>query len=242
VAQWLELARLVTQDIWQRNKLPLVVGGAGFWIKTLIEGGDSLGSPPDWKLRKELERLDGEQLKNQLEKLDPQRLEKMNRSDRNNPRRLIRAIELAQKEEKKSLPPLEIDELLVVGLKATNKFLYRKIDRRVDKRIRQGIQQEIERLLEAGYSFENSILGGTIGYQEWQAFFEKRTSLKKVAQAWKYQEHGYARRQITFFKKMFSQFNQQGKEARWFNLEKVNWQKEVVKLAKSWYDEQNGKN
>jgi len=121
---------------------------------------------------------------------------------------------------------LKIEKLLIIALKANNKFLYQRIDKRVEKRIKQGVQKEVKDLIKKGYSWDLISMSG-LGYQQWKPFFEKKTSLEKVIQRWKYDEHGYSRRQMTFFKKL--------KKIKWFDIEKKNYQIKVEKLVKSWY-------
>ena len=87
VAQYVDLAWKAIKDIWKREKLPIIVGGTGFYIKGLIDGIETLGVPPDWKLRKKLSNLDIKKLREILEKTCPERMRGMNESDRNNPRR-----------------------------------------------------------------------------------------------------------------------------------------------------------
>lgn len=90
-----ELATYVIDDIISRGKTPIIVGGSYLYIKQLIYGFESENIPPNWELRKKLEALSVEDLQNKLSKIDKNRLKKMNNSDRNNPRRLIRQIEIA---------------------------------------------------------------------------------------------------------------------------------------------------
>ena len=238
VAHWLCFARHVRQDICQRNKMPIVVGGTGFWIRALVKGIDTLGISPNWQLREKLKNLEIEKLREILKKLDEQKLKQMNKSDQNNPRRLIRAIEISLALKTKSFPQktsrqLPIDQLLMVGLKAPSKFLYQKIDQRVEKRIQQGSRKEIAQLIKEGYSWELPAMSA-LGYQEWRPFWENKASLEEVIKRWKYDEHAYARRQLTWFKK--------NQKIHWFNVSQKHWQKNVVKLVTSWYDRKNGKN
>ena len=95
VADYKECADLVTFDILNRGKLPILVGGTGLYIKAVVSGIETLGVPSDWKLRERLLHCSIASLLEQLKKLDPDRWEEMNESDRNNPRRLVRAIEIA---------------------------------------------------------------------------------------------------------------------------------------------------
>ena len=233
VAHWLKFAHKIIQNIWMRKKLPIIVGGTGFWIKALIDRVDSMGIPPDWKMREKLSNLDIKKLRRILAKLNPKRLQKMNRSDRNNPRRLIRAIEIAKNPNLPNFPNLPNTRFLLIGLKASNKYLYKQIDKRVEKRIKQGAQEEIETLIKKGYSWNLPAISA-IGYKEWQPFLENKASLDKVIQHWKYNEHAYARRQMTWFRK--------NKKIKWFNIENADWEKDIVKLAKRWYYYNNGKN
>lgn len=232
VAHWVRFANLIIKDIWKRKKLPIIVGGTGFWLKALIDGIDSINIPPDWQLREKLRNLEIEKLREILKKLDPERWQSMNQSDRKNPRRLIRGIEIAEQIKSLKLKiksyslKLKIDQLLIIGLIASNKFLYQRIDQRVEKRIKQGAQKEIETLLKKGYPWDLEAMTAT-GYKEWQPFFQKKVGLEEIIQRWKYNEHAYARRQLTWFKK--------DKRIKWFNIEKPDWQNNVVKLVENWY-------
>ena len=252
VSHWVKFAHKVIQNIWTRKKLPIIVGGTGFWIKALIDGVDSVGIPPDWKLRKKLSHCSITSLLHCLEKLDPERMRRMNKSDRNNSRRLIRAIEIALQVKSEKLKvlskgwsssgrksyssKLKVDKLLTIGLKTNNKTLYQRIDKRVDKRIKQGAQKEVRTLIKKGY-FWNLPAMSAIGYKEWQGFLEDSVSLDKVIQRWKYNEHAYARRQMTWFRKPIRQAF--GK-IHWFDIENADWKNDIVKLAKSWYYCNNG--
>ena len=242
VAQYLDLAWKVIEDIWKRKKLPIIVGGTGFYIKALVDGIETLGVPPDWELRKQLSNLTIEQLREILRKTCPERLRGMSESDRKNPRRLIRAIEIAIKmkneKSKKKKPAsrgsfgmdkgkFKILDTLFVGLKAPYKILYKRIDQRVDERVKMGVVDEIKKLLAEGYSWNNSVLATTIGYREWQSYFEGKTTISEVVQKWKFAEHSYARRQLTWFKK--------DKRMNWFDVTIPSFEKKIEKIVSKWY-------
>ncbi|MGB9706914.1 MAG: tRNA (adenosine(37)-N6)-dimethylallyltransferase, partial [Microgenomates group bacterium] len=173
VADYVECASLVIKDIWRREKLPILVGGTGFYIKGVIDGVETLGIPPDWQLRKKLSNYQISKLQIMLKKIDLERWERMNESDRNNPRRLIRAIEIALKSQKSKVKSqkFNIKDKLLIGLRVDYKNLYQRIDKRVEERVKQGIVEEIKNLLKKGYNWENSALGTTIGYKEWKPYF-----------------------------------------------------------------------
>ena len=128
----------------------------------------------------------------------------------------------------------------MIGLKADNKVLYERIGKRVEERVKAGVEREIRSLLKAGYSFENSVLGATIGYREWQPFLENLMSKEEVIQGWKFAEHAYARRQMIWFKKALRQAQGKHKKIKWFDIGKRGWQEDVVKLITNWYTDSNG--
>ncbi|KKR71513.1 MAG: tRNA delta(2)-isopentenylpyrophosphate transferase, tRNA dimethylallyltransferase [Microgenomates group bacterium GW2011_GWC1_41_8] len=205
-AEYARLARIVINDIWSRGKLPIVVGGTGFYIKALVGGIDTEGIPPNQNLRKKLEDCSTSQLQKTLHSLNPQKLQSMNHSDKNNPRRLVRAIEI---EEYKKLQPQTTglnnsrqitNNVNFIGLNIQREELFKRIDERVEKRVEQGIIDEIKNVLKMGYGWDSPGLY-TIGYKEWQPYFEGKETKEAVVQKWKFNEHSYARRQLTWFKK-----------------------------------------
>jgi len=230
VADYVKCAEVVIKDIWRRGKLPILVGGTGFYIKALIDGIETLGVPPSWELRKKLRNLEIEKLREILRRIDPERLGRMNESDRSNPRRLIRAIEIAEKYQISKIKyqkyKLKIKKMIILGLKAPYKFLYQRIDQRVDERVKKGIVEEIQKLIKKGYNWENSVLGTTIGYREWRLYFEGKVPKEEVIELWRYAEHAYARRQMTWFKK--------DKRIHWFDISQKKWQDKIETLVKYW--------
>jgi len=97
VANYLQCVPPVLNNIWQRNRLPIIVGGSGFYLRALLEGIGTIGVKPDWALRKKLACQTVIDLQTMLKKQDELHYNRMNHSDKNNPRRLIRAIEIAHK-------------------------------------------------------------------------------------------------------------------------------------------------
>jgi tRNA dimethylallyltransferase len=241
VADYVECANLVLKDIIRRKKLPILVGGTGFYIKSLLDGVETVGIPPDWEFREKLSNYQIIKLSNLLKSLDPAKWEKMNPSDRKNPRRLIRAFEIAQYKhtsEVEGTPPkaredtseVKAIDVLMVGLTAPNKVLYQRIDKRVEERVKQGVVEEIKSLLERGYSFKNSVLGETIGYKEFEPYLEGEIGLFEAIQKWKYDEHAYARKQMTWFKKALRQAR-----GVWFDLTKRGFEKKIEEEVKNWF-------
>lgn len=187
VAQWRKYAEEKIKDIWERGKLPIVVGGTGLYIKELLFPSQTLLIPPNRRLRTELLSASVIELQNKLQKADSDKWDRMNNSDRNNPRRLLRAIEVAwyvRHNDRYIQPTITNLDSLIIGLTAPIKELARRIDQRVEERMRAGMEAEKERLAEMGY------FPDAIGYKE------------KNPEEWKIHERQYAKRQMTYLAKL----------------------------------------
>lgn len=195
VSDWVEYVNKILKNIWRRNKLPIVVGGTGQYIKELLYPSPTLHIKPNQKLRNKLLNCSIVELQNKLQEVDKNKWEMMNDSDRKNPRRLIRAIEVGLKKVhplKKDEPFL--DDVLLIGLTAPLKILNERIDRRVEERIKLGIEEEKKKLAGMGYFPD--------------AFGYKETSVAE----WKNHEHQYAKKQLAYLKKYLP-------EIKWFDVQ-----------------------
>ncbi len=233
VAHFADLAWKKIRDIWRRGKLPILVGGTGFYIKAIIEEIPSKGIPPNWSLRKTLELNPKEALFEELAELDSSRSGQMNVSDRQNKRRLIRAIEIARwRVEHRLGKPLSSTQFdsLMIGLKAPLKFLYQKIDQRVEEHLKMGAEKEIKGLLKKGFTWSLPSMSA-LGYREWRVRFEEQATLAEVLARWQFNEHAYARRQMTWFKK--------NKKIKWFDISRQGWENKVEKEVTIWYTQRN---
>ncbi|MBU0618827.1 tRNA (adenosine(37)-N6)-dimethylallyltransferase MiaA [Patescibacteria group bacterium] len=230
VAHFVKFSHQAINYIWQQGRLPILVGGTGFWIQTLLEGVDLLHVPPNPELRKKLTGLSIKMLQQRLKKICPERWFKMNPSDQQNPRRLIRAIETAMFKGvvKKSAGLSRICSVLKIGLMADKQELDACIDRRVEQRVRQGAIKETQRLVNQGYSRDLPSMSG-LGYRELQLHLENKLPLAEAIKAWQLSEHGYARRQQTWFKK--------DPAIVWFDINQPELFTNIVKRIKTWYDE-----
>jgi len=235
VADYLRCATAVIKDIWRRGKLPIIVGGTGLYIKGLIDGIETAAIKPDWQLRKKLAGLSVGRLATFLKRVNLQKWEQMNESDRRNPRRLIRAIEIAKAAVSPRRSPLMANtirgetaekNLLMIGLKAPFAFLYQRIDERVIRRLEAGAEREMKQLFKK-YSFENSILKATIGYRQWYDYLQGKTGKQEAIRRWQFAEHAYARRQMTWFKK--------DARIKWFDICDKKWQDKTVSYVCPWH-------
>lgn len=197
VVQYQKLAFKAIKDIQKRKKLPILCGGTGLYISSLIEGWQFPKVKPNFSLRKKLEKLTSEQLFLKIKKLDPLASKTI---DKNNKRRLIRALEIIlqnKKLEPLKKKPLKMD-ILIIGIKKDKKDLKNKIKKRLEKRLKQGMIEEVKKLKEEGvsskrledfgleYRFINRYLENKINYQEM-----KEVLLKEIIK--------YAKRQMTWF-------------------------------------------
>ncbi len=220
----------VIEEIISHGKLPLVVGGSGLYIQALMEGIDQ--PPSDASLRKSLnEKLEKkvlESLQNQLKKLDPVKYESI---DIQNPRRVLRAIEIAELKERgvfqEKTPSQRDFESLTLVLNRDREELYKRINLRVDEMVKMGLVKEVEELLE----HKEVQAMQTVGYKELISYFEGEASLEEAIALIKQNSRRYAKRQITWFKRL--------KDALWFHPEDKD---KIFSAIDEWLsqDRQNG--
>ena len=192
VAHFVHLAREAIETIQSRGKLAIVVGGTGFYLRALTESIDTLSIPPNWKLRRQLETLSVEELQ---KRVDRKRLEKMNDSDRKNPRRLIRAIEVAGRPGKAAQPTYDA---VWIGLTAPLPVLKQRIEERIKERFDKAtreIKDDLPTIL--GLNIVRKFIGGEIGKEE-------------AIAKWTQLEYQYAKRQMTWFRKQ--------KQIAWYTI------------------------
>ena len=238
VSKYIAFANKAIEDIWSRDKLPILVGGTGLYIKGVIDGIPTVDVPRNKKLRERLSEKTSEDLYEMLSQIDAIRAGSLNSSDKRNPRRLIRAVEVAtwMIDNSKKLPKGNESHrnrsVLFIGLYAEKEKLFDRIEKRVDKRIAAGLEDEIKSLLSSGITWKMQSMS-SLGYRQWKEFFEKTKTKEAVINDWKKEEKRYARRQITWFKK--------DRRLHWFDTTEKKLIKNVEILVKKWYKEGNGK-
>lgn len=227
VAQYLKFADKIIADIKKRGKLPIVIGGTGLYIKAVVDGIPTAEIPRNESLRKHMGKKKAEELFEILARLDPIRAGGMNASDRQNPRRLIRAVEVATSNKKLTVDSrrLTVDSFFI-GLTAPPEILFSRINTRVEKRVNEGVEEEVKKLLKRGVKW-NSQAMTSMGYGVWKDYFEGKITKEELINKWVDQEKGYTRRQLVWFKK--------DKRVIWFNATEKNFQKKVEKTAEKWY-------
>ena len=146
IAFWKECADLVIADITRRHKLPILIGGTGLYLKSLTQSLAQISVPPNLLLRNELADKSVKYLFNYLNRIDSARAASLNSSDRKNPRRLIRAIEISLSKKVSPFPERTNLNILQIGLTAFRDILYKLVDQRVADRIAAGAAAEDPRL------------------------------------------------------------------------------------------------
>ncbi len=231
VARFLIFAHKTISDIQKRGKLPILVGGTGLYIKAVIDGIATVAVPRNDGLRDKLKEKSAGELYESLSNLDSVKAGSLNSSDKKNPRRLIRAIEIVQwklshgrKARLDSKVPAP-DSILFIGLTATKDFLDRRISERVKDRIKKGIKAEIKTLLKSGVNWDDQSMM-SLGYRQWRDYFEGIMDESEVIREWEREEKKYARRQIVWWKN--------DKRIKWFDISSLEFPKNVEKLAEKW--------
>lgn len=237
VADYCAFAYRVIDDILKRGKLPVIVGGTGFYIKALIDGIDTLDVPPNPELRKAYENRGVEELFNVLFHLDPETANNLNLSDKRNKVRLLRKIEIAQSTRKAAtmnrtrLPARQVivaKKVLFVGLTASPEILRERINKRIDEWIEQGAEDEVVRLLASGVPWDAQSMNA-IGYRQWKSYFEGKAEKEEIIGIWKTDEWQYVKRQLTWFKR--------DQRINWFDITDNSWLVKVEELVRNWYNE-----
>ncbi|RJO59398.1 tRNA (adenosine(37)-N6)-dimethylallyltransferase MiaA [Candidatus Parcubacteria bacterium] len=199
VTDFQKIAQAKIQDINYRRKIPIVVGGTGFWLDALLYGWQIPHIKPNFKLRRKLSRWSTEKLFASLKKLDPGRAKNI---DKQNPIRLVRALEIVLAS-KKSVPRLRQSQpykVLWVGIQTNKPALKKKIQKRLKQRIRAGMISEVKGLLRQGVPAKRLLALG-LEYRFVTLFLQKKITRTEMESRLSYAIWHYAKRQITWFKR-----------------------------------------
>jgi tRNA dimethylallyltransferase len=204
LAQFQAAAYATVADIVGRGRVPLLVGGTGQYIRAVTEGWQIPPGQPSTELRAELERNLAEaglpRLVERLQTVDP---ESAARIDVRNPRRVIRALEVALAtgrsfvaQRRRQAPPYRI---VFLGLTRSRLELYGRIDERVAAMFRAGLVQEVERLVAQGYTWDLPAMSA-LGYAEVGQYLRGECTLAEAEQRIKRHTREFVRRQANWFK------------------------------------------
>jgi len=200
VAQYQKLALKAIKDVQKRGKLAIVCGGTGLYLSAIIEGWLFPHVPPNAKLRQELKELNTEQLFQKLKELDPKRATTI---DKNNKRRMIRALEILYQNKiiapLKKIPPQW--DILILGIKKNQKELQKLILERLEKRLAEGMIEETKKLKEIGVPSKRLEDFG-LEYRWINRYLENKITYEEMVNSLYRDSCHYAKRQITWFKKI----------------------------------------
>ncbi|UOW66800.1 tRNA (adenosine(37)-N6)-dimethylallyltransferase MiaA [Paraclostridium bifermentans] len=222
VSEFQERANDYINKIVEKDKLPLVTGGTGLYLNSLIYNMDFAKSDADNELREMLRvQLEENGIDYMYEKLKSLDEEAANRIHKNNTKRVIRAIEVCMSGKKMSdfsndLKLNEKYEPIIIVLNRDREHLYRRINKRVDIMISQGLEDEVKTLLNMGYSSDLVSMQG-IGYKEIIKYLNNEYTYEEAIEIIKRDSRRYAKRQLTWFRRY--------ENAKWFDLDNYNDEK-----------------
>ena len=203
VMRFCELARAAIDDICARGKVPIVVGGTGFYIHALAYGAEFDEEPEDTSLRTSLEKLTEAELHEKLRTVDPESAEAIHP---NNKKRVIRALEYFEHTgEKISVLNARLKQkpspyqLAYLVLDMPRPILYERIDKRVDLMMEAGLVEEVRQLKAKGYTKDMVSMKG-LGYKEILDALDGNNTLEEAVYIPKRDTRHFAKRQITWWK------------------------------------------
>ena len=202
ISEFTNDADVILRSILNKKNIAILVGGSGLYIESLIFGIDQI---PEVsldlrnKLNDDLKNNGIKFLQDQLKKIDPEILDKI---DTKNPRRVIRALEICLTSKKKYSQIIDKTkkipkyDFLCIGLDSNRKKLYEAINKRVDNMVANGLVSEVKSL----YKFRKNNALNTIGYKEIFEYIEGNDSLENCIEKIKVNSRRYAKRQLTWFR------------------------------------------
>lgn len=226
VAQFREKAEAYILDINKRGKLPIITGGTGLYINSILNNLDFTDSISDESFRKEMQEIanckGSGYLHSMLETVDPASCKKLHPNDL---RRIIRALEVHKhtgrpisyyQEESRKKPPKYI--FAYITLTMNRKKLYDRIDQRVDNMLSMGLVEEVEGLLNMGYDRRLTSMQA-LGYKEIAGCLQGEISKDEAVRILKRDTRHYAKRQLTWFRR--------DKRIKWVDVDSF-YKKDVV--------------
>ena len=220
VVKFVELANKAIEDVLKIGKLPIVVGGTGFYLQALVDGISFSKLGINKELHAELEKFSKEELFEKLHNLKVDFAERLNQSDRGNKRRLIRYVEIAMTEpealsEKETVVEAKYDFILV-GIKRPRDVLVDAISKRLRVRLEQeGMVDEVARLHEEGVSWKRlESFGLEYKFVSW--YLQEKIEYDEMVERLDIAIRQFAKRQMTWFRR----WEKMGAKIHW--VENIN--------------------
>lgn len=213
VGNWIVAINEILKEVINRKKVPIVVGGTGFYFKAITDG---LSPIPDidksirLKIENELEKNGLEELQKRLAIVDPKASEKINPNDK---QRIIRALEVYEGTNKRISEFWFMKREKIINYESINfkidadrKWIYKNCDLRVDYMFENGVIEEVRHLLNKNYS-KNSPIMKAIGVDEITLFLNNDITIDRASELIKFKTHQYAKRQITWINNQMISWN-----------------------------------
>ncbi|MEE1031473.1 MAG: tRNA (adenosine(37)-N6)-dimethylallyltransferase MiaA [Ruminococcus sp.] len=227
VVRFQKMAQEAMEDIYARNKIPVLVGGTGFYIQAVTGAIDFTEHGEDDSYRKELEQFAKEQgpevLHGMLREVDPASADAIHA---NNVKRVIRALEYYKQtgkpisahnqEQREKESPYNLAYFV---LNDERSKLYQRIDKRIDEMLEEGLIEEVQKLKDMGYHKGMVSMQG-LGYKEILSYLDGTWSLEEAVYVLKRDTRHFAKRQITWFKRE--------KQVEWFNKPDYDYNEEKI--------------
>ena len=230
-AKYSKMAKEAIEDIFSRGKTPIVSGGTGLYLNSLLYDMDFSNAPKNEELRetleKEAELFGPEYIYNKLCEIDP---ETAKRIHPNNLKKVIRALEGASSgssitDFKNCTKKCTDYDAVLIGLTRNREELYERINRRVDIMVEEGLFHEVEDLLEMGLAEEDISMKG-IGYKEIIGFFDGLYGREEAIDLIKKNSRHLAKRQLTWFRRY--------EDMKWFNISEYKGDEEAIEDILIW--------
>ena len=200
--------RKIIDDIINRGKLPIIVGGTGLFMKAVLFPYDFSDNSKDLLVRQKYEELAEKNgnlyVYNKLKEIDPESAEKLHPND---VKRVIRALEIYETSGEKKVNNSKLIPLydyFLIFLNGERKKLYERINLRVEKMLENGLEQEVKNLIKKYNLTEKNQSMQGIGYKEWFDYFNGKITYDQLIYNIKINSRHYAKRQITWFKAMLN--------------------------------------
>ncbi len=229
VARFQESALKSIMEITAKGRHPIVAGGTGLYVNSLVYNINFSETEADWELRDSLKSEAVEKgnkyLHDKLREMDPEAAARLHEND---VKRIIRAIEvftqtkmtISQHIDNSRLVPPPYN-YIVYGLNMDRQKLYRRIENRIDRMMDNGLVDEVKKLVALGYD-KNAVAMQGLGYKEILAFIRGEATLEEAVEILKRDTRRYAKRQITWFKRI--------ENIHWIDIDEISDYTEIAKI------------
>lgn len=232
VGRYVEDAKRAVEVVLNKGKIPIICGGTGLYVDSLLNGINFTENSADPKIRAELNKLADEKgtdyLLDILSEFDLDSAKRL--KEQKNLKRIIRAIEfykttgitITEQNEKSRIKASEYD-CLIFGLTAKDRqYIYNRINKRVDNMIENGLLEEAKTILNSNLSETSS---KAIGYKQLELYFKNEMPLEECIEKLKTETRHYAKRQLTWFRR--------NENINWINIDELKTTEEQLKFVKN---------